>query len=289
MSCAAHRIAIADRLAYVDDCLPRIDRAFIEETMQQDAGLRSEIETWLAQNEALRYAFPDHAAKRGAAGWSVADWLMVPDLTRQNARRAPEGGAAGAGESADDKSAGPPAAPTRRAAATWRGLARMVAGVAVALAVWVGAAILFSGNGAAPFAKAAAGAYRTYAEGRARPVEIATSDRDALSRWFAAQMAGATPIPDLTAAGLALVGGRVVPGAYAPAAFLLYEDPRRQRFAIQAENVEAPPETDLAIEDSSGLLSASWTGARHGFALVGRASRARLTELARLAREVARD
>jgi anti-sigma factor RsiW len=257
--------------------------------MREDCELRSQVENWLAQNEAIRSAFPDQSAKPGAAGWTVADWLLVPDLPRQNAKRATEGGQiderariVGHVGERPHKPGEPPAALARKGRARAR---RMLPGLAAAVALWAGAAILLSGNGGAPFAKAATAAYRTFAEGRARPVEIATTDRDALNRWFSAQMSGAAPIPDLKTSGLALIGGRIVPGASSPAAFLIYESPRRERFAIAMEAVDAPPETDLAIDDSGGVLCASWTGAGHSFAIVGRASRGRLAELARLVRE----
>src|SRR5260370_11806826 len=90
MMAGLRAVSMADRLAYVDDCLPRIDRAAVDERMREDAELKSQIESWLAQNEAIRAAFPDHAAKRAGGGWTVADWLMVPDLGRQRASPAPE-------------------------------------------------------------------------------------------------------------------------------------------------------------------------------------------------------
>jgi anti-sigma factor RsiW len=287
-------VSTADRLAYVDDCLPRIDRAAVEDRMREDAELKSQIDFWLTQNDAIRAAFPDHAAKRAGAGWTVADWLMVPELSRPNVRRAPEGSEPAdrarvtrhAGDSLR-KAVAPTIAPAPPAAKP-RPRARIVVGLAAALALWSGAAILFSGKGGEPFAKAATAAYRTYAEGKVRPVETATSDRAALNKWFAAQTAGAAPVPDLTEAGLILVGGRIVPGASSPATFAVYETLRHERFAIEMEVVDAPPETDFVIDDAGGILCASWTGAGHSFAIVGRASRARIDELARLVREASR-
>jgi anti-sigma factor RsiW len=214
----------------------------------------------------------------------VADWLLVPDLTRQGAR-------APAGEEltpADDDGPGlgaqpaPPASAWRRRSARVR---RICGALAVAGALWTGAAVLFFDGDAEPFAKAATAAYRTFAEGRTRPVELATSDRDALNRWFAAQVGGAAPIPDLSALGLALLGGRIVPGAISPAIFVLYKSAQAQWIAIEMETIDAPPETEVAIDESGGVLCASWTGAGRRFAIVARAPRARLLELARLVRE----
>jgi anti-sigma factor RsiW len=281
-------VSTADRLAYVDDCLARIDRGAIEERMRDDPELKGQIETWRAQNEAIRAAFPDHAGKRSGASWTVADWLMVPDLGRHSARRAPE--SADAGDK--PRGAGPVGESLRKAVAPPdltarpnRAGARILRGIVAALALWSGVVMLFSAAGPESPAKAATSAYRTYAEGRVRPVEAATGDRATLSKWFAAQMTGAATVPDLSEAGLALVGGRVVPGVVSAAAFALYESPRHERFAIEIESIDSPPETDFAIDVAGGILCASWTGAGHSYAIVGRASRARLVELARTVRD----
>ena len=147
------------------------------------------------------------------------------------------------------------------------------------------AGVFFFSNPSPEFAKAATAAYRTFADNGTRPVEIATSDRDVLNRWFAPQVLRAQKIPDLAAAGLTLVGGRIVPGAFSSAQYVLYENPQHERIALAIETIDAPPETKVEIGQIGAVLCASWTGTGHSLALVGRVSRARLAELARIVRE----
>src|SRR5437763_964628 len=40
------RVPLDERLAYVDDCLPRAERLALEETMREDAELKREIANW---------------------------------------------------------------------------------------------------------------------------------------------------------------------------------------------------------------------------------------------------
>jgi anti-sigma factor RsiW len=154
-----------------------------------------------------------------------------------------------------------------------------------AVAVWIGAPAIVASDGARPLSNVARAAYRTFAEGRMRPVEAATSDPDRLNKWFVAQLGAATPVPDLSESGLALLGGRIVPGAFSPAGVLLYENPGHERIALAIEMADAPPETAIGFDEGGGVLCAFWTGAGHSYAIVGRVSRARLSELARLVRE----
>jgi anti-sigma factor RsiW len=82
---------------------------------------------------------------------------------------------------------------------------------------------------------------------------------------------------------LALLGGRVVPGAFAPAAFFVYETGDRERIGLAMEAIDSPPTSDVEIREIGGVACALWTADGHSFALVG-GSPARLGELARLIR-----
>jgi anti-sigma factor RsiW len=287
------RVSTGDKHGYVDDCLTRADRAVVEDRMLEDPQLRKQIEGWLAQNEAIRTAFADHSAWADATGgWGGASRSRFAEPPRLDAQVVPIGEDGGgqwrAGGEAARRDEIPLAPAARPPSAAHRLRARLLAavgGLAAALAVWAGAASLFADRGAEAFAGAATASYRTFAEGRARPVELATGDRAALGRWFAPQLGGAAPVPDLSGAGLTLLGGRIVPGAFAPAAFALYEDAQRNRVALQTEAADARSATAIAIGQAGGLADAAWTHGGRSFALVARAPPARLDELARRIRE----
>jgi anti-sigma factor RsiW len=282
-------------LAYVDDCLPPRDRAALEERMIEHPEIKSQIEAWLSQNQAIRAAFsadpPFRLASTADDGPAAGSLGRRPAQTRRAAGQ--EGGALdrravtvglpggsrrgpGAAPNAPARKAGP----KRNARAFARRVLRVLA---AALVLWAAGAVVSDHHGEA--ARAAAVAYRTFAGNGTRPVEIATSDSGALNQWLASQIAGAAHVPDLTAAGVVLIGGRIVPGAAAPAEFLLYENRRRERIAIEIEAVDSPPETAVADHESGDVHCASWTGAGHSFAIVGRGPAERLAELARLVRD----
>ena len=285
MNSGQRSVAIGDMLAYVDDCLPAADRSAFEDDLRAHPAQRSRIEEWLFQNESIRAAFPDpRGAPAAPPGRGVAPRNLV-------AERAPQGAALKRADQGFDCSREPSArrsAPARTAAPPRSGLARVrriIWTLGAAVAVWIGAPAIVSGDGARPFSNVARAAYRTFAEGRMRPVEAATSDPDRLANWFAAQIGGATPVPDLSESGFSLLGGRIVPGAFSPAGVLLYENPRHERIAVAFETADAPPETAVAFDEGGGVLCASWSGAGHSYAIVGRASRARLSALASLIRD----
>jgi anti-sigma factor RsiW len=282
-------------LAYVDDCLSRQDRAALEDKMIESPEIRSQIDIWLLQNEAIRAAFPDRSSWFAPTAESkFASKSFAPDLGPQGLGITREGKgldlrptALTTGARLPRPDPAPPR-PARRAKPEWNApmAARRLFGTFLgALAFWAVGGGAFSGDHPGEFTRAATAAYRTYADNATRPVEIATSDRAVLNKWFAPQIARAQPVLDLAASGLVLLGGRIVPGAFSPGEFQLYENPRHERIALQVEAIDSPPETDVEIRGSGDVLYASWTGAGHSFALVGRASPARLTELARRIRE----
>jgi anti-sigma factor RsiW len=283
------RVSTGEMLAYVDDCLPSVERAAFEGKMVENSEINRQIDLWLLQNEALRAAFPDPFFRRAPAsdgGFATRSFAQSPPPQGlKTVRQAKEpdrrpNAPIRASVRLPRPDAARPAKQEQKTPVLAGRLFRILAG---AFAFWTAGAFL-SRDHSAEFAKAASAAYRTFADNRARPVEMATSDRGALDKWFAAQIPDARPIPDLSASGLVLLGGRIVPGAFSAAQYLLYENPRHERVALQIEAIDAPPETNVEIRATGDVLCASWTGAGRSFALVGDASRVGLAELARLVR-----
>jgi len=286
----------AEMLAYVDNCLPQEDRQALEIRMIECPEVKSQIEQWLLQNEAIRAAFADQPPRPAPTAGRFAAASFVEGRPPQGVKTERESKESQrrpraiepTGERHRGIDAGAPATAQPASKAKRRGPAvarRVFCTIAGALALWVASATLFSRDPSIAFVEAGAAAYRTFAGAATRPVEIATADRGALDRWFAAQVGRAAPVPDLSAAGLALLGGRIVPGAFSPAQFLLYENARRERVGLAIEALDSPPATDVALGGSGGALFASWTGAGHGFAILGGVSSAQIARLARLVRD----
>jgi anti-sigma factor RsiW len=289
------RVSTGEMLAYVDDCLPHGARAAFKDRMIENPEINDQIDLWLLQNEAIRAAFPAPSDSRGsAAAGESARRSFAPELASPGSRIMWDGGDLDRRPRVVVRTdVRPPQpdtivlAPARQVRPRRNALSvarRMLAVLAGAVAFWVAGVFLVS-NPSVEFAKAATAAYRTFADNGARPVEIATSDRDALNKWFAPQVLRAQKVPDLAAAGLSLLGGRIVPGAYSSAQYVLYENQQHQRLALEIEAVDAPPETNVEVGQIGAVYCASWTGTGHSFALVGRVARARIAELARFIRE----
>jgi anti-sigma factor RsiW len=277
-------------LAYVDGCLPRQDHDALETAMAESPEIRRQIEEWRSQNEAIRIAFAEPAAsgKFSAAAHVPARAQRAAEAKRQGAepdRRRPAIAAVRERPSGDAAAMLPTAGLTIRAkgrrANAANGIFRAILG---ALALWCASA-LWPSNPSIGFVAAGSAAYRTFAGNPARPVEVATKDRAVLERWFAGQGASPAPAPDLSAAGFALIGGRIIPGAFSPAQFMLYENAGRERVAVTIEPLDSPPASAIALSQSGGVFGASWTDAGHGFAVLGAASGTPIARLARMVRD----
>ena len=274
----------AEMLAYADNCLEPSRRAAFEALMRSEPDISLQIDEWRRQNNAIRAAFagerapPSHALASNNEN-ARGDWMPQPfkTLRRLNDARMPPRTAR--------QGAFARVAPAMNAARRQprRGV-KLLAGLLI-----VGAAMLTSATGAGPGAapeeavSAGLAAYRTYALGVTTPVEYATRDGQLLGRWLASQIARATPVPDFSALGLTLVGGRIIPGARGPAAFVMYEDRDHRRVGLVAESFDAPAPMSLTTRGLNGLQFAHWTGAGHGFALFSRPDERNLADLARLA------
>ena len=281
----------SDMLAYADNCLEPSRRAEFEALMAAEPEIRRQIEAWRSQNQAIRDAFasagelPSPIRPKILANENArAEWMPQPvkSLRRPSGARPPPRLIAA-------KSGGSPALPHSglptfaNRMRPGRNARRLLGALVLAAALLASLAGVNLTSPPEETIGAGVSAYRTYALGVASPVEYATADSGALARWLGSQIPRATPIPDLSELGLTLMGGRIVAGARAPAAFLLYQTRQHARVGLIAEPLDAPARKGLRVRRSGGVETVYWTGAGHGFALVGPFSEQRLTDLARLA------
>jgi len=116
----------------------------------------------------------------------------------------------------------------------WRLPAAIAASVALALGAWQlfdHAPHYLPGNAATEVVRRAALAHAVYAPEVNHPVEAASS-RDELLQWLSARLQMKVQAPNLEAAGLAFIGGRLLPGERAPAALLMYEGANGERLTL---------------------------------------------------------
>ena len=279
--------AIAQALAYVDDCLPPNDRRDFEKKMACDPSVGDRVRMWLAQNQAIRAAFGEAEPRVGRAPASARDFSRRPPdpgaAARfiQERRRAPRAGAPAVAGRQGQEAFQPSVDFGNGRIGRLRRAGLATLGALLILPASVGPG---SHERAAHFADAAIAAYRTYVADRRQAVELASSDPKTLERWFALQFFRPIDVPDLAAAGYALVGGRVTLGAEGPAAFALYVNGEGERIGLMVEPSDSPDMTG-SIFDSSGDIGAVSIAARAPAALtaVGRKPTSHLVEFARSA------
>jgi anti-sigma factor RsiW len=115
----------------------------------------------------------------------------------------------------------------------------------------------------------AAAMYRTFANDRTRPVEIGATQKAELGRWLS-ERTGLSLIPDFTSEGLKLIGGRVTPGEFGAAGFLLYEMTTGERIGVFLERAPDDSAAD-SMRATPGDRNTSLYGREKGtyWAIIG--------------------
>ncbi|MGC2083063.1 MAG: anti-sigma factor, partial [Bradyrhizobium sp.] len=124
-------------------------------------------------------------------------------------------------------------------------------------------------------------AHKLYVVEVRHPVEVPGDEKTHLQQWLTRRCGRSVNAPELEAAGLKLVGGRLLPGPSGPASFLMYEGPSGERFTIYAAKATTD-ETQMryTTEGSTGALF--WADRGVGYVVSGGSDRERLTQVARL-------
>jgi anti-sigma factor RsiW len=173
-----------------------------------------------------------------------------------------------------------------RGARSWR----TVAAAAVIVAFIAGGVVGWMARGAsaaAPsrfdtFTTQALDAHRVYVVEVRHPVEVTGAERPHLVQWLSKRLDYELRIPDLEPSGLKLVGGRLLPGPFGPAALCMYEGPSGERFTIYYARTDSP-QTAMRYRAADRFAALYWV--EHGLAYVvsGPAERERLLNVAQAA------
>ena len=232
--------------AYVDNELP--------------AERRADVEAWLG-------AHPDDAER-------VASWRAMAELLHSRY------------DSVADEAVPQRLAIDRLAQTPRRVLYGAIAATLLAFVAGGGIGWLAHGAAAAPsafqnFTVDALGAHRLYVVEVRHPVEVAGSERAHLQQWLSKRVGYEIKAPELDGTGLKLVGGRLLPGPEAPAAFFMYESGSGERYTLYTSRA-ATDTTQMryASQDKDGALF--WADKGVGYVLSGPTDKDRLNQVARL-------
>ncbi|OGB39736.1 MAG: anti-sigma factor [Burkholderiales bacterium RIFCSPLOWO2_12_67_14] len=249
--------------ALIDGHLPPADRQAIEARLLQQPDASRRLADWRAQREALRAL---HAPVLEAP---------VPQPMRDVLLRT---------------------AAARRQTNDWWRWGGMAASVVAAFGLgwlshgqWPGraGAPSVAGQRGLAFAQQAAVAHVVYSPEVRHPVEVSASEQAHLVQWLSKRLGKPLAVPDLSAQGYQLMGGRLLPGDTGARAQFMYQDASGVRLTLYLGALDSGPngtaggETAFRFTDDGPVPRFYWVDRGFGYALAGPLPREALLALAR--------
>lgn len=142
------------------------------------------------------------------------------------------------------------------------------------------------------FGRQAVLAHAVYSPEVRHPVEVPAAQQEHLVQWLSKRLGRSLKVPDLTAQGYELVGGRLLPGAQGARAQFMYQNARTERITLYVGAVDPAAvkaggpggggtgETAFRFTTQEGTSSFYWVDQGFGYALTGRLGRPELLSLA---------
>jgi len=230
--------------AYIDNELPAERRGDVEAWLQSHPEDAARVRSWQAMAEAL------HARYDSIVDEAVPRRLELERLVQQP-RRWVYGAAAAV-------------------------LAAFIAGGGVG---WIAHGASAAPSSFQSFTVDALDAHRLYVVEVRHPVEVPGSERAHLQAWLTKRCGWDVRAPELSASGLKLVGGRLLPGPSGPASFLMYEGPSGERFTIYSAKAHAET-TQMRYANQGNEGALFWADRGVGYVVSGGSDRARLSQIA---------
>jgi len=123
-------------------------------------------------------------------------------------------------------------------------------------------------------------AHVIYASDLRRPVEITADKESLLVKWLSKRLGYRLEAPNLSALGLKLVGGRLVPSRDGPAALFMYEDDTGNRVTLYVVHGSGDQMAAFRYKSDGNLKTFYWSDEKLVYALVGEVARTKLLSLA---------
>ncbi len=249
--------------ALVDSTLPAAELTVLAGRLAHDPQAQATVAQWRAQRSLLRGLYAD-----------MLEEPVPPHL--QNAALH--------------------TAATQHSARQWWRLGGMAASVVLSFAAgWLVHGIPLGGHMYAPLAQAghapefvrqASFAYSVYTPEVRHPVEVTTADQAHLVQWLSKRLGRPLKVPNLSAQGYELVGGRLLPGDSGARAQFMFQSAAGTRITLYLGAVDATTrdmdtkETAFRFATEGTVPSFYWMDHGFGYALSGQVSRDVLNMLA---------
>ena len=159
----------------------------------------------------------------------------------------------------------------------------LVAGVGAA-GGWAGHGWTSQGSQLSTATANAVAAYETFTVEARHPVEVRADEGAHLVQWISNRLERPITPPDLSPLGWRLMGGRVLPTAYAPAAQLMYDDDRGTRLTIYVQPMGIDGE-EFRYTQKGDIRTIVWAERRLAFVVTGKVGEAGLMAVAKRVRE----
>ncbi len=124
-------------------------------------------------------------------------------------------------------------------------------------------------------------AYRIYSVEVRHPVEVAASQEAQLVQWLSRRLGRTLVVPDLTAAGFQLMGGRLLPARSGPAAQFMYQNAEGNRLELYLRS-GIGGETAFRYREDGGIGAFYWSDQGFGYAIAARADRILLLRISEI-------
>jgi anti-sigma factor RsiW len=230
--------------AYVDDRLDPARRREVESHLQANPELRRRIDGWRQEAEGLRsaLAFKQHEP--------VPSSLHLGRLMEQRAARQRRGWFS----------------------SPWR-VAPWCVAAGMLLMLGLGAGAGWTARGSQRMGEVtrlgmeAAAAHSVFTADPTHPIEIGPENRAELVAWIGRKLHRTVGVPDLSAQGYRLIGGRVLSTMIGPAAMLVYDNDQGGRITVFVQ----PMRSDVAPMQpvSSGAVNGyAWIDAHMGYGVI---------------------
>lgn len=125
----------------------------------------------------------------------------------------------------------------------------------------------------------AVSAYRTFIVETRHPVEVRADEQAHLRQWLSNRVKRPIVIPDLTAEGFQLMGGRVLPAGDRAAAQIMYHDSHGTRLTVYLQSMQIGL-TDLRYTEKDGVSTFYRVENGLGCAITARTGREQLLRVA---------
>jgi anti-sigma factor RsiW len=124
-------------------------------------------------------------------------------------------------------------------------------------------------------------AHRTFSVEVRHPVEVDVGHEAHLVQWLSKRLGRPLVVPNLSAAGFQLLGGRLLPAEVGPAAQFMYQNDKGERLTLYLRS-GIGGETAFRYHEDAGIGAFYWSDQGFGYAIAAKADRNLLMRIAEL-------